>query len=904
MKTMRNNIRDFLQVKNNTFYCIVTILVSIIMCVTIYWKFIFGNAYLIGSTDVMYQNYSYMFFLTQNLEQGKIPTWTFLIGIGDVFPLRYLGNILDVWICFWGTKTLPYLFVYNQILKIVLSSFFFYKFLNRIKISNLGATFGAISYSFSSIMIIRGLWYAYATEVLLFAFLLWAFEIYFQEEKRSALLIALVLLFTYKGMYYVVLYCLICLIYATARYYICEGKILSINFFKYLLKGFINILLAGGISCVINIPIFLQTLNSARIDTAGAANEIPMFADQTRIGAAFLKCFSPILFSGYGGDLYNSNGLDGPHFYFGIIVPIIIPLFIYLENNRIKVLTVVLSAFLLIYVLFPQVTYICNLGISYEYFKLSTLWICTAFLIIAVFIVDQVIIKNTYKYIFFLTCVLLLESAIYYLGFKNELYINKIAPKYIIAVMVYILLYFIVLSSYKKLKSKQILIIAIILLCVELGYSARVTMDTVYTTIQYAGYTKGNDMKTNSALVDVEELTDGYQRVRWKDGYPSRALLYGVPGVGYYDDIDGNYVNYLNNIYGIGNAHFCKVNEYGQQWLGDILLGVKYNVVSSKKKILPELNYIIKEYNEYSLIGNKLCMPLGVMYEDYINYEQMQDLSYEQRQYNLLNAIVSDQSNSQTLIYPKEEVNIKTIYSNDHSITFEEKDDTYVLDILEKNATICFELDNVQNNNLEISFKLDSQNYDYNICNILVYDGYAWKQIDSLNDKEMYECFSDDSKNQYLNIYDTNVCVFALQFVNGLDRVKIKDVKVSQYDRNIVINDVKALIDERIQQGYFNINEFSDTKISGEVDCKRQGTLLLSIPYNKGWKAYTDGIEVSISKVDYGLMSIPMEEGKHDLVLRYELPGLKLGIGITIISICITIMLELQRKYQKRKTKE
>ena len=904
MKTMRNNIRDFIQVKNNTFYCTVTILLSIIMSVTIYWKFIFGNAYLIGSTDVMYQNYSYMYFLTQSLEQGKIPVWTFLIGIGDVFPLRYLGNILDVWICFWGTKALPYLFVYNQIIKIILSSLFFFKFLKKINISNFGAILGAISYSFSSIMVIRGLWYAYATEVFLFAFLLWAFEIYFQEEKRSVLLISLVLLFTYKGMYYVVLYCLICFIYATARYYICEGRIFSRDFFKYLLKGFINILLASGISCVINIPIFLQTLNSARIDTAGSANEIPMFADQTRIGAAFLKSFSPILFSGYGGDLYNNNGLDGPQFYFGIIVPIIIPLFIFLKNNRIKVLTVVLSAFSLIYVLFPQVTYICNLGISYTYFKLSTLWICTAFLIVAVVIVDHVIIKNIYKYMYFFSYVLLLESVLYYLGFKNELYLNKISPQYIIAVMLYILLYFIVLSSYKKYKYSRILIIAIILLCVELGYSARITMDTVYMTTQYAGYTKGNDMKSNRALEDVEELTDGYQRVRWKDSYPSKALLYGVPGVGYYDDIDGNYVSYLNNIYGTGNAHFCKVDEYGQQWLGDILLGVKYNVVSSSKNILPELNYVIKEYDEYSLIGNKLCMPLGVMYEDYINYEQIQNLSYEQRQYNLLNAIVSDKSNSQTLTYSKKDVNIKTIYSEEDNITFEEKDDTFALDVLEKNATICFELDNVENDNLEISFKLDSQNYDYNICNILIYDGKEWKNIGSLNDKEMYECFSIKSEKQYLNIYDTNVCAFALQFVNGLDRVKIKDVKVSQYDRNIVINDVKALIDERIQQGYFNINEFSDTKISGVVDCKRQGTLLLSIPYNKGWKAYTDGSEVSISKVDYGLMSIPMEEGKHDLVLRYELPGLKLGIGITIISICITIMLELQRKYQKRKTKE
>jgi len=63
----------------------------------------------------------------------------------------------------------------------------------------------------------------------------------------------------------------------------------------------------------------------------------------------------------------------------------------------------------------------------------------------------------------------------------------------------------------------------------------------------------------------------------------------------------------------------------------------------------------------------------------------------------------------------------------------------------------------------------------------------------------------------------------------------------------------------------------------------------LSIPYDNGWKASVDGKSVKIHKVVGNLMAIDLKAGSHKVVMKYQVPGLKIGWIISIIAAALFV---------------
>ena len=73
-----------------------------------------------------------------------------------------------------------------------------------------------------------------------------------------------------------------------------------------------------------------------------------------------------------------------------------------------------------------------------------------------------------------------------------------------------------------------------------------------------------------------------------------------------------------------------------------------------------------------------------------------------------------------------------------------------------------------------------------------------------------------------------------------------------------------------------------------------------SVPYDEGWKAYVNGKETAIEKVDIGFMAVYAEAGTNEIVFVYETPGLKIGLLISLTSLLLTVLYIL---YFVKKTK-
>jgi len=82
-------------------------------------------------------------------------------------------------------------------------------------------------------------------------------------------------------------------------------------------------------------------------------------------------------------------------------------------------------------------------------------------------------------------------------------------------------------------------------------------------------------------------------------------------------------------------------------------------------------------------------------------------------------------------------------------------------------------------------------------------------------------------------------------------------------------------------------SDLNHDTVRGTINVKQAGPMLFSIPYDNGWKASVDGKPVKLRKVVDNLMAIDLKAGQHKIALNYQVPGLKFGWIISIISMLL-----------------
>lgn len=86
------------------------------------------------------------------------------------------------------------------------------------------------------------------------------------------------------------------------------------------------------------------------------------------------------------------------------------------------------------------------------------------------------------------------------------------------------------------------------------------------------------------------------------------------------------------------------------------------------------------------------------------------------------------------------------------------------------------------------------------------------------------------------------------------------------------------------------IESFSDTYIAGTVDVTEEGRLVLSVPIQKGWTIRVDKRVTEPTAWKEAWMSIPLQEGHHEITLSYCTPGIKEGAALSIGSVTMFVV--------------
>ena len=65
--------------------------------------------------------------------------------------------------------------------------------------------------------------------------------------------------------------------------------------------------------------------------------------------------------------------------------------------------------------------------------------------------------------------------------------------------------------------------------------------------------------------------------------------------------------------------------------------------------------------------------------------------------------------------------------------------------------------------------------------------------------------------------------------------------------------------------------------------------MFISIPYNKGFKAYVNGKETPIYSANIAYMGISLNEGYNKVEFKYETPYLKSGFKISLLALGVLL---------------
>ncbi|HJU39776.1 MAG TPA: YfhO family protein, partial [Tahibacter sp.] len=97
-----------------------------------------------------------------------------------------------------------------------------------------------------------------------------------------------------------------------------------------------------------------------------------------------------------------------------------------------------------------------------------------------------------------------------------------------------------------------------------------------------------------------------------------------------------------------------------------------------------------------------------------------------------------------------------------------------------------------------------------------------------------------------------------------------------------------------------DVRRLRDDRLEVSAENAEARILLLSIPFDRGWQAWSGGQAVSTFRADFGLTALLLPPGKHALELRYSPPGRSLGWKLALGAALLLGLLAYARMAPRR----
>lgn len=322
--------------------------------------------------------------------------------------------------------------------------------------------------------------------------------------------------------------------------------------------------------------------------------------------------------------------------------------------------------------------------------------------------------------------------------------------------------------------------------------------------------------------------------------------LYGYPSGTIFSSLMNIEVSHLyQSMYMEGGRNYYCYN--GATPVISSMLSVKY-MLSDNDMGSNSLRKLIATSGDYYLYENKYCLPLGFMMAEEAIESWYYESGYKIGHINRLGEVLGVEEN--------------TLYMADVDMTVEKGCTTITVNR----------------------------------------DGFYYANYDSCDSDNLNISINDGPYTRYNKT--THRYLFELGECQEGDQIKItnsesEEIYFSVYKLNMEVVDIAY---EKLSQQTMLTKEYTDTYIKGSIDVTEAGRLILSIPSEEGWTLYVDGKETEIFDFKDTFISVYLEEGQHEIELKYMTPGLILGAALSIVCVCLFALTMFGRTcYAKKK---
>ena len=459
---------------------------------------------------------------------------------------------------------------------------------------------------------------------------------------------------------------------------------------------------------------------------------------------------------------------------------------------------------------------------------------------------------------------------------------NKIIATFIIS-LCYIIVFMICIKF--NTISKIILPLISLLVMTELSLNAYLSMKNIkYIDKGHIG----EYIETVSPLIEeVKSLNDNFYRIEqvYRNTLNDSMLL-NYNGLGHSSSANEESTGRLIKNFGFKTSTINEIYNMGTTIPIDSILGIKYLISMEEPEFFKCYKYKqnmfynkIKTEGNYAVYQNPYALPIAFMVNEALESTKSNEAK-NKFAYN--NDILKSMVNENYDIY--KELNVTDIKLNNLSEVKYDDETVYQKEIKGVKATI--ELTLKAHEYGPVYMFLKSSEYENGFSskksNISLQNGVSI----TVNSNVKYDQFTGHGYNiQFIGTYhkdeEITIEISVLNDSFSLDEVQLYYCDMDRFQdiyKNLSYNIIENTI-------------YKDGYIKGDIKVTADKTLMYtSIPYDEGWNLKVDGEEYDYFKILNGLIGVKLQPGQHKIEFKYKLPGLRLGIGISIFSLGILIL--------------
>ena len=872
---------------------IVTIFLTLCIAICGFYDYLFqGQLFFVSAGDTLTQMFPQIVEMHYQLYAGESLMWSFYQGLGAPVAVshpNYHGDIFAWMLAALPIDFMPSGLIYIHIIKLVCASSLFYVFLSQFNsLSILSKIIGALCYAFSGVMLCRGPWWHYATEVVMVVPVLIGLEKWYRNNNSLYIVVSFALLLISRYATFLYIYSFYVYGYVVFRC-IYDGNIQFCNLLRTLVKFSSKYFMSLGLAAIFLLPGIFSYLMSARTGGNIWNNINKAFSIESSevVLGNILKFYQPNITGIF--DTGISNVLEALCGYSGVLilllcVSICININKFDEYKKKVFILVFMVVFFYITTIFPK--FLLNAFVN-NTIKLSSIWLNIVLITIGVYALKRV----NYKIFLCAGIVLLLVFGITIWMYNATML--PIVKEEVYCAVIFLIVYMILLCMYSVRKKEDYLYVVLGVIVIELCISCR------FSGIQI------DYMQLLSNKNVWEELYHKHDKLGKL--YESEFFRVAVSRKNGVLESDSS----INRYYG-----FDRYNSVNSRMLVDFTDMFFNNIFSHIFILEPGLSdyrgirnmfsskYLCDDVTE-NVVLNRNYVELGYLYDYYIDASELEHYPSNVRDDVISKAAIlndnvkgikkySDTFNIEEIAsYP-----LKKLYSNDLQMLtegvykvsgndpfivyeipeeFEVQKGIHSMEVninVKRNDTST---SNIKDLNYQIYFGDENKNFSENKSFFTsIRNGKSSPYLPDYMEGSKFLRLDVGAKGQVVEI--TNVDLSVWDVKNG--NAQIEYIPYVPLDKNSVCETVS----------------FSPTEIHLKANINDPRILFLSIPYDRGWSIYDNGKEIEVMHVNIGFMGAYLEPGEHNLVVKYRTPGLYEGAAISGITAIALLIMWIRRR--------